>query len=228
MEWIEKYDLFLFDFDGLLVNTEYQHYRAYQQMCLGRGFELPWSFPRYCLAAHFNATGLRDQVYAEFPALYEIEPNWDILYQEKKKAYAQLIESGEVGLMPGVEELLIALEKKNIKRSVVTHSPLEHIEKIRQQNPLLETIPYWFTREHYQKPKPDPECYLLAIEKLATENDRIVGFEDTPRGLKALMETKADAFFITEISYDNMDDILKGRARHYPTLEAIESGIINT
>ena len=33
MDWIKKYQLFLFDFDGLLVNTEEMHFLAYKQMC---------------------------------------------------------------------------------------------------------------------------------------------------------------------------------------------------
>ena len=66
MEWIEEYDLFLLDFDGLLVNTERVHYQAYQQvvqeMGQSKGIELSWSFEQYCAIAHSNSTALSQAV----------------------------------------------------------------------------------------------------------------------------------------------------------------------
>lgn len=191
MEWIHRYQLFLFDFDGLLVNTEALHYKAYQRMCAQRGFYLNWSFERYSDAAHHHATGLRDQIYAEFPALHSQEPNWSILYEEKKQAFLQLIQEGNVPLMPGVEPLLLALQQADISRCVVTHSALPLIQTIRRQNPILDTIPHWITREDYTHPKPAPECYQTAIARLAKNGDHIIGFEDSPRGLNALLHTPA-------------------------------------
>jgi HAD superfamily hydrolase (TIGR01509 family) len=105
--------------------------------------------------------------------------------------------------MPGVATLLDALDKARIKRCVVTHSPSDHVEYIRKCNPELNSIPHWFTREHYSQPKPNPECYLKAIAELGEEGDAIIGFEDTPRGLSALQQSPAQAVFLTEISYPN-------------------------
>ncbi len=195
MQWIHDYQLFLFDFDGILVNTEEFHYRAYQLMCQARGVELKWSLDHYLKLALFSATALRDELMAEYPALGK---EWDKLYEEKKQIYTQLIEKENVALMPGVDQLLTALKKHAIKRVVVTHSAREHIEKIKEKQPLLKTIPHWITREDYSKPKPDPECYQLAVKCYALPEDRIVGFEDSPRGLKALMGTRAEAHLVSE------------------------------
>lgn len=223
MEWIKKYDLFLFDFDGLLVNTEKLHQKAYVRMCRQRGINLSWSFQRYCMAAHFEACGLRDQIYADHPKLYEQEPDWTILYKEKKKAYMDLLDEGAVDLMPGAKELLIAIEKTKRKYCVVTHSPIEQISMIRKRHPILDAIPRWFTRENYSHPKPHPECYEMAIRQLGEQGDRIIGFEDSPRGLKALKATEALAVFITQIRYPRMDEILKGNTAHYQSLSALLS-----
>jgi len=224
MQWIYDFDLFLFDFDGLLVNTEDLHYQAYQRLCQRRGHPLPWSFERYCLAAHFDSTGLRDQIYKELPALEKEEPRWDVLYQEKKQAYVELLhEEDSVTLMPGIEKLLLALQEANKKRCVVTHSPLKHVSFIRGRNPLLDTIPDWFTREHYSRAKPDPECYFKAIGELSEDGDRIIGFEDTPRGLKALQQVPAKSLLVTEIHYTNMEEILGDESILFPNIEAISS-----
>src|ERR1700732_1038423 len=107
MDWINTYQLFLFDFDGLLVNTEEIHFLAYKMMCADRGFELPWDFPRYCKSAHYDAEGIQRDICLELPDLRSQEPSWEILYREKKTNMISLLNQGAVHLMPGVNELLL-------------------------------------------------------------------------------------------------------------------------
>lgn len=224
MQWIHNYQLFLFDFDGLLVNTEELHYQAYINMCANRGFNLPWDFKRYSLAAHYYAEGLREQIYAELPALLAQEPDWSVLYQEKKRLFIQSVEQGAVQLMPGAYQLLGSLQKSNIKHCVVTHSAIELIQAIRKQHPVLDAIPHWITREDYKTPKPSPECYLTAIQRLAHPEDKIIGFEDIPRGLNALKQTRAKAVLICPSDSAYLPELLKQEISHYPSLEAISTG----
>lgn len=223
MQWINQFQLFLFDFDGLLVNTEELHYQAYLRMCRDRGFDLRWSFNRYCDPAHNGSTALRDQIYAEFPALQALEPNWNVLYAEKKRAYIELIQQGNVELMPGVADLLHALQQAQIKRCVVTHSLRELVEIIKGQLPVLQTIPHWITREDYQEAKPSPDGYLTAISRLASPGDRIVGFEDTPRGLQALQGSTAKAVLICPSDYPELGKALKGDVVHFQSFNNIKS-----
>jgi len=208
MQWISHYQLFLFDFDGLLVNTEHLHYQAYQTMCTQRGYHLDWDFHRYSQAAHHNATDLRDQIYQAFPALQAEEPQWSILYEEKKQAFVSLIKKGAAQLMPGVAILLSALQDAAIKSCVVTHSPTLLIHLIRQQHAILNTIPHWITREDYSHPKPHPECYELAIQRFASSTDQVIGFEDSPRGLKALSATRATPVLICPPDSSYLDKLL--------------------
>lgn len=196
MSWIDQYQLFLFDFDGVLVNSEELHYRAYQTMCQRRGRVLSWDMATYAQAAMRSATGVQEGIYREFP---DLKTPWDVLYGEKRQAYSELLEAEGTPLMPGAKELLEALDKKGIKRCVVTHSPREHVERIKRLSPALQTIPHWITREDYSKPKPDGECYRLAIRRLKEPGERVIGFEDSPRGLHALLETEADAVFVSEM-----------------------------
>lgn len=198
MKWIHHYQLFLFDFDGILVNTEELHYKAYLKMCADRGFSLKWDMPTYMRHAFYSATGVMEGIYKHFPELQKIEPRWEVLYQEKKRAYAELLQKEGTTVMPGVEKLLLALEVAGIKRCVVTHSPHEQITLIRKQHPLLNSIPHWITREQYAQPKPSSECYEKALAQFRAKNERAIGFEDSPRGLKALLATDADAVLLSE------------------------------
>lgn len=221
MEWIDDYDLFLFDFDGLLVDTERLHYLAYQKMCRDRGFHLEWDFTRYIRAAHYSHEGLKEEIYAELPALRESEPDWSVLYKEKRQALFSIYGEVPIPLMKGVEKLLGTLEARRKKRCVVTHSDRRSVAMIREKNPSLEMIPHWIVREDYDLPKPAPDGYLRAIELFAEEGDRIIGFEDTPKGLKALMGTSARAVMVTEMHYPEMEALAARGIAIFPNFVAI-------
>jgi beta-phosphoglucomutase len=186
MEWINNFDLFLFDFDGLLVDTEGLHYKAYKELCRRRGYMLPWDLSQYLHIAHSDTIGIRQGLQALFPEL--LKEAWEDLYAEKKKIYETYLQSGELSLLPGVEPLLKELARLNKKRCVVTNSPLLQINLIKSQIPVLQTIPRWFTRETYDKPKPAPDGYLKALHELKAEGDHVIGFEDSIKGYASLKQ----------------------------------------
>ena len=192
MDWFDYFDFFLFDFDGLLMDTEKLHYQAYQQMIKKRGFFLNWNFDQYCALAHLNAYAVKEALYQQFFDLKTVP--WEVLYSEKKALYLEILtSSSSIAFMPGVEELLKKIGKKSKKSCVVTNSLKEHIDLICQKNPLLKNIPYWVTRADYEKAKPAPDGYLKALSLYGTKEERkerVIGFEDSLRGLKALQETK--------------------------------------
>jgi HAD superfamily hydrolase (TIGR01509 family) len=219
MQWIQQFDLFLFDFDGLLVNTEELHWAAYREMCQRRGYNLDWTLFQFFQAAHFDATGLREAIYREFPDLQKQEPRWEILYAEKKQCYQELLEKGDLSLMPGVEEVLIALEQAGKRRCVVTNSTKEQVDLVKEKISLLKTIPIWVTRENYCKPKPHPECYLTALKQLRQPGDRIIGFEDSTRGFQALKNAGVPvALLIGPSDHPQMKDF---EGTYFPSFNSI-------
>ena len=225
MDWIFDYQFFLFDFDGLLADTESIHYQAYIEMCAQRGYTLNWSFARYSESAHHSSTGLRDGIYAEFPSLKEEEPNWASLYAEKQRLFLDFIQQQPVPLMPGVAELLQALKKAHIPSCVVTNSMRSVTHTIREKNPILNTIPYWITREDYTLPKPHPECYQIAIDKFSPSKTGVVGFEDSPKGLEALAQTQAQPFLICPPYLAYIEQTLKKHPQtlYYPTFFDVQN-----
>jgi beta-phosphoglucomutase len=221
MDWIHNYQLFLFDFDGLLVDTERLHYKAYRAACQGRGFDLAWDFERYIMAAHYRAEGLEEQIYGEFPLLKELESDWSVIYAEKKANYIRLLKEDSVPLMPGAEQLLIALRDADVPRCVVTHSAGDLVKIIREKNPVLNTIPHWITREHYDAPKPSPECYQAAIKAHAGTNDAVIGFEDSPRGMAALLGSRAKPVLVSPMDHPGISQLRDEGVSFFRSLEKI-------
>ncbi len=223
MEWIKHFDLFLFDFDGLLVNTEKVHFQAYINMCAARRVHLKWNFLEYCSTAHRNNEAMEQTLRMQYPELFQENISWKTLYEEKKRHYQKLLQSTQLELMNGVEDLLKALQKEKIPRCVVTHSVKEQVDLIRLSLPILNTIEHWITKDMYINPKPDPECYLQAIKKYGKKANRIIGFEDSLRGLKALLQTPALSVLICPQDHPHLQTIglMKG-VLYYPSFSSIE------
>jgi beta-phosphoglucomutase len=221
MNWIQGYQLFLFDFDGLLVDTEQLHFAAYRELCRRHGCEMNWDFQKFCREAHGKAMGMWDAIAREFPRIFEDESRREIFYEEKKKIYAEFLKNTRLELMEGAFNLLVSLAERGIKRAVVTNSPREHIEIIKESLPLLKSIPLWITREDYSHPKPSPQGYLTAIGKLMESGDRIIGFEDTLKGLKALLAAGVESILVCPAQSEHVKEGLALGAKHFESLASV-------
>jgi len=218
MQWVDRFQLFLFDFDGLLVNTEQLHYQAYVRMLAHHGCSLSWDFAEFCRHAHLHSETLKQQIYLEFPSL---DSDWKKLYAEKKAIYQEILARGEVELMPGVEPLLETLDRKKIRRCVVTNSFRIQVELICAKQKALQTIPHWITREDYENPKPAPDGYLRAIELYGKPGDRMIGFEDSLRGIQSLQQTAALPVMVCAAHHPLLPAALSEGVLHFDSLDQV-------
>ncbi len=216
-----EFEIFLFDFDGLLVDTEPLHFAAYVELCRRHGFDLNWSLGEYCKAAHFKSQGMKEALYRAFPGLYKQEPRWEVLYAEKKGIYERMLQEGRLQLMPGAEVLLMRLQDEKRKHCVVTNSPRVQVEMIKDAFAVLQQIPLWLTREDYEMPKPSPEGYLKAIERLEGSKSRVVGFEDSMKGLKSLLSAEATAVLICPKDHPQLMECSEWGAFYLESLSSV-------
>jgi HAD superfamily hydrolase (TIGR01509 family) len=195
------------------------HFQAYIQVLKDYGVHLDWSFETYCLAAHYDNTRFQENIFASYPQLQKF--GWEAIYEKKRMALLKLYEQGAIALMPGVEKFLSHLAKEGINRCVVTHSSIVLIDALKKKISQLQSIPHWITREDYTHPKPHPECYLHAIATYGKSKGRILGFEDTPRGLKALLQTPAEPIWVSPIHYPELKEFEKKGVKYFPSFNSI-------
>ena len=86
MKWIQDYQLFLFDFDGTLVDTEPFHYEAYLRASAWHKIDFDLSYLDFFRLAHRNAHGWKEAVLRKNPWI-----DWDLFYLEKKRAYLEIL-----------------------------------------------------------------------------------------------------------------------------------------
>ncbi len=177
------YDAVFLDLDGLLVDSERLHFRAYETMLSNRGCRLGWDFLTFLSIAHQSATGLKETILKQFPCL---KTPWERLYQEKTAAYLTLLKEGSVRWMKGAEQLLQELQKRAISHAIVTNSSKEQLLLIQDTLALLKMVPLSITREDYRFAKPHSDSYETAMRSLGISAKRAIGLEDSMRGIFAL------------------------------------------
>lgn len=215
---IESYNLFLFDFDGLLVDTEKLHYQAYGRALKRFGCDFSWSFQEYASRSLTSSDGIKRDLLAAFPQLVD----WNALYQEKARCYVEILHESPVELMPGAADLLKRVHQLGKTSCVVTHSTSAYTQLIREKRPELANITHWITREDYSNPKPAPDCYQIAIDKYSDKGP-VIGFEDSPKGLRALLSCQVTSVLVNAHDLPETPSLTTQGAHYFRSLRDLTS-----
>lgn len=173
----------LFDHDGVLVDTEPWYFRAGERalaevgFVLDRGDYLEDMSQGLGTWARAAAAGLDD---ATIDRQREVR---DACYQEYLRT--EQIE------IPGVLEALADLSR-HVRMAIVTtarRADFELIHRDRRITPFMDVV---LVREDYLRSKPDPEPYLLALQRLGAVAEDALVVEDSARGLRSAVAAGID------------------------------------
>jgi HAD superfamily hydrolase (TIGR01509 family) len=170
----------LFDFDGLLVDTESPSRLVWEELYREHGFDLPheqWA----------GNVGTLDEPFEPLSHLEELLGRGldrSALTQRRRARELELIELED--LRPGVEEYLDEAERRELATGIVSSSSVEWIEPILHR---LERSHEWDTivaaDGDVARAKPRPTLYLDALAALELGADEAIAFEDSPNGVTA-------------------------------------------
>lgn len=168
----------VFDFDGLMMDTESTMLASWQQLWRWHGLELDTST---FFADHGG--DLNDSRYAALAAA--VGPAYDqAVSHTRRLAYRdRLNESLE--LMPGIADWLSRAGQLGMRLAVATSSPRGWASKHLAGRGSLAAFEFLACGDEVARPKPDPGVYLLALERLALPAGRVVAVEDSPHGVAA-------------------------------------------
>jgi len=156
----ERNQAFLFDLDGTLVDSVYQHVLAWQDALRKSGIELSvWRIHRKIgMSGGLFANALLREIGREVT----IE-DADRLRKLHADAYAE--RAGDVRPLPGAHELLAYLSELEVPWAIATSG---HRESAGPTLELLEVPPSVpvITRDLVERAKPDPDLFLAAAEAL--------------------------------------------------------------
>ena len=163
----------LFDLDGVVIDTESQYTVFWDK--IGRDF--------------LNIDGFGPKI--EGQSLVKIfHDHFSALSAEEISEITRRMDELEVDLnmnyIPGVLKFLSNLKKHDIKTAIVTSSSKSKMESVYKKHPeLVQYFDIILTSEDFTKGKPNPDCYLLAAQKLNMPTNACYVFEDSYSGLLA-------------------------------------------
>jgi HAD superfamily hydrolase (TIGR01509 family) len=170
----------LFDFDGLLVDTESPSRLGWEELYREHGHELPldqWATLVGTIGAPFDP-------FAHLEALVGQPLDREELIARRRAREFELIDLED--LRPGVEEYLAEAEQRGLKTAVVSSSSRDWIEPILQR---LDRLDHWDTimtaDGDPSRAKPQPTLYLEALTALGVRANEAIAFEDSPNGVRA-------------------------------------------
>ena len=151
---------FLFDLDGTLIDSVYQHVLAWREALEGAGIELSvWRIHRRIgmsgglfMNALFRETG--HHVTKEEAAL---------MVRLHKEAYLRM--EKQVQPLPGARDLLAYLSQKGVPWAIATSGRRETAQGALDSLGIKRTDPV-VTRDQVPRAKPDPDLFLAAAERL--------------------------------------------------------------
>jgi HAD superfamily hydrolase (TIGR01509 family) len=169
---------FIFDFDGLLVDTETLHYRTWNSLYESYGVKLQVERWLLDLGTH----GMFDAV-AELEKLTGRAIDRDATLSDRRAHHVGLVEQEE--LRPGVRTLLESARESGLRMAVASSSDREWVERWLRHHAIRDYFTCVRSRDDVQRVKPDPELFLSAAACLDVAPAECVVFEDSPNGMRA-------------------------------------------
>lgn len=168
----------LFDMDGLIFDTERVYKLSWQHAANNQRLDLSDDFYQHFLGVQDAQCELMMQ--ERFGSALNLE-------QFKKERDSHFHKSRENGIAfkSGFDQLFQSLKNKNLRRALVTSSPLRDVKHNFKNSDYLEQFEVVITAEDVKNSKPAPDGYLMACDKLNVAPQECLVLEDSHNGALA-------------------------------------------
>ena len=169
----------IFDFDGLVIDTEFAVFQSYQEIYHAYGYEL--SLERW--AQGIGTTDSDYDPYADLEALLGHPLERAVLQSQQRQREAELIAAMQP--LPGVQDYLQEGTRLGLKIGMASSSSCDWIGGHLARLGLLDYFDCLMGRDDVPRSKPDPALYREVLDCLGVEPNEAVVFEDSPNGVQA-------------------------------------------
>ena len=189
----------IFDFDGIIVDSEPLHFRAFNEVLTPQGKSISWE--DYCDT--YIGFDDRDAFRAIFKAHREKLSAGELkkLIEQKAEILQEYVNNGEAVPLPGAVELVQSLPIR-LPVGLCSGALKSDIVPVLEKLGLDGAFAVMVTAEDTNKSKPDPAPYRLALEKLEIRDaSTALAIEDTPAGIFSAKGAGLKVLAVTN-SYD--------------------------
>jgi HAD superfamily hydrolase (TIGR01509 family) len=171
-------DAFVFDFDGLIVDTEWCEYMSISEQFEHYGH-------RYAVE-HFQQfvgtawpTGWVDELIVAVGEPLDSE----VLHRQRRSRRDEMLNA--MGTLPGVVELLDLAQREGVPLAVASSSTRDWVEPHLERLGLRDRFSAVLTRNDVENAKPAPDLFTAAAKALGVSPARTIVFEDSFNGCVA-------------------------------------------
>ena len=191
----------IFDFDGVIVDTEPLHFAAFQKLLEPLGLGFTWDQYVETYMGFDDRDAFREAFRTGGCPLDDHE--LQRLIAAKALLFQEIIHEG-VKAYPGVVELIRGLKRASLPLAICSGALRSDILPILKQLSIDHCFDTLVSAEDVTRSKPHPQCYQLAFQLLRQTRsdaqfspDETVAIEDTPAGISAATQAGLRVIAVT-------------------------------
>lgn len=170
----------IFDFDGLILDTETPEYHALNEVYAEFGHKLPVATYGLIVGSQYNHE--YDPV-GHLQGLIGKPLDVDIFWKRVTQRRMEMIEQNPI--LPGVENLIREGKARGLKLAIASSSPHHWVDGHLKRYNLFRYFDVIKCKEDVLNIKPKPDLFLAALGALQVRADEAVIFEDSLNGIIA-------------------------------------------
>ncbi len=169
---------FLFDMDGVIIDSNPFHKIALKQFCKKYGQDL-------------SEDQLKEKIYGRTNKdwIVNVFGNVDAdtlrMYAEEKEALFRELYANDIKLVDGLLDFLKALDSQKIPRAIATSAPRANVDFTLSKTNTERYFETILDDSFVSKGKPDPEIYIKSAAALDFDPKDCIVFEDSLSGVKS-------------------------------------------
>lgn len=194
-----KFKTVIFDFDGILVDTEWAIYQAWKRTFEAHGQHLPLDVYTRCIGSDFATWSPKTHLEELTGHAFD----WhDLDARRQREIEAELTHEGP---MHGAIELLEFLQGADIPRAVASSSSHHWVDGWLERLDLAKKFHAIICRGDAPRIKPAPDLFLEAAKQLKTAPEHCLVIEDSMNGLTAAKAAGMSTWIIPNRVTDCLD-----------------------
>lgn len=169
----------LFDFDGIIIDSEWPIYESWQRVFQANGHELKAETYVQCIGSDFDTWS--PEKYLE--SLTGKSYDWDTINKQRQVELEADLETAET--LPGIRELIAHLEATGKKIAIVSSSSHRWVDMWVERLDLGKHMEAVVCKGDAPKIKPAPDLYLEGVNRMQLTAGECLVIEDSLNGVKA-------------------------------------------
>lgn len=165
----------IFDFDGLIIDTETPEYDSWSEVFSSYGIELD----RRVWEGSIGGAGL--DLYRLLEELSGKLPEPEVVRRRARQRYLERVERNPI--LPGVVDYINAAKKMGLRMAVASSSRSGWASGHLESRKLLHNFEFILSAADVSNVKPDPELYETAVQRLGVGGHEALALEDSFNGL---------------------------------------------